>query len=148
MTAQWLEALRAEVNRTSQTQVAQRLGVSKTVISQVVNEKYPGDMHRIQQLVEGALLQRSVNCPILGEITSDICLQHQKRPFSASNPVRVRLHKACRSGCPHSKLEENELLKNPIRLHVESALEAGRHKQNYDADAVIRRLERQARRPK
>ncbi len=49
----WLEVLQAEVAASSLAQVAEKLGLSRTTISQVCNEKYPGDMARVQTLVEG-----------------------------------------------------------------------------------------------
>ncbi|WP_279491775.1 helix-turn-helix domain-containing protein [Aeromonas veronii] len=62
----WLEVLQAEVAASSLAQVAEKLGLSRTTISQVCNEKYPGDMARVQTLVEGALMGNKVRCPILG----------------------------------------------------------------------------------
>ena len=53
----WLEVLQAEVAASSLAQVAEKLGLSRTTISQVCNEKYPGDMARVQTLVEGALME-------------------------------------------------------------------------------------------
>ncbi|WP_236563734.1 helix-turn-helix domain-containing protein [Aeromonas veronii] len=38
----WLEVLQAEVAASSLAQVAEKLGLSRTTISQVCNEKYPG----------------------------------------------------------------------------------------------------------
>jgi len=45
-----------------------------------------------------------VDCPVVGEIPTHICLNYQKRPFTSVNPQYVQIYKACRNGCPHSKL--------------------------------------------
>ena len=115
-TKNWLEELGARCQHTSQKKVADKLHVSAALINQVLKGKYPGDLNRIQQLVEGAFMQYSVNCPVLGEITKHKCLFHQDRPFAATNPQRVMLHKACRSGCSHSLLEQT--ISNQIKVKV------------------------------
>ncbi len=112
----WLEELAARCQHTSQKKVAEKLQVSPALINQVLKEKYPGDLKRIQQLVEGAFMQYSVNCPVLGEIAKHKCLFHQERPFAATNPQRVMLHKACRSGCSYSLLEQT--MKHQIKINI------------------------------
>ena len=103
--AQWLIVLREQVNARSQSRVAAELSVSKTMISQVLNGKYPADPADLRRKVEGHYLHRTVTCPVLGVIPVHECEAHQQREFSATNPQRVRLYRACRSGCPHSRLE-------------------------------------------
>ena len=56
----WLEVLQAEVGASSLSVVAEKLGLSRTTISQVCNEKYPGDLARVQKLVEGNLMGHKV----------------------------------------------------------------------------------------
>ncbi|WP_068317453.1 hypothetical protein [Polycladidibacter hongkongensis] len=101
----WVAALAGECDRTSQVKVAARLGVSNALISGTLKRSYKGDLSRIEELVRGALLSECVECPVLGEITRDICLNNQSRDFVATSSVRTRVYRACRSGCPHSKLE-------------------------------------------
>lgn len=43
----WLEVLQAEVEASSLAVVADKIGLSRTTISQVCNEKYPGDLARV-----------------------------------------------------------------------------------------------------
>ncbi|OUR62027.1 hypothetical protein A9Q74_06140 [Colwellia sp. 39_35_sub15_T18] len=134
----WLEVLRQQVAESGQPKVAKMLGVSTACISQVVNEKYPGDMQRIEKLVEGAFLQRCVNCPVLGELALHECMQHQARKGISSNPLYMQLYKSCRSGCPHSSLTER--LKRPVNI----AFDATRTVKSYDYQSAVRRLTRQA----
>lgn len=104
---EWIAALRAECKRTgSQARVGARLGYSGAVINQVLKGTYRGNLQRVQEAVEGALLGATVECPVLGELPRDACLRHQQRPFAATNPSRVQLYYACRSGCPHSRLPQ------------------------------------------
>jgi hypothetical protein len=100
----WVQVLAEEVNRTSGVAVADKLKLSGSLVSTVIAHKYPGDMDRVEQQVRGALMGFVVACPVLGEIGRDICLAEQKKPFSATSSVRSRLFRACRSGCPHSRL--------------------------------------------
>jgi hypothetical protein len=134
----WLEVLRQQVGEHGQPTVARMLGVSTACVSQVVNEKYPGDMARIEQLVSGVFLQKCVNCPVLGELPLHECMKHQARKGVSSNPVYMHLHKACRSGCPNSSLTER--LKRPITI----AFNATRTVKHYDYQSAIRRLTTQA----
>lgn len=99
----WIEVLRQECARTSQAAVARRLGVSPSMISQGVRGVYTGDTERLRALVEGAFLGRRVGCPVLGEVALNECLEHQARPFAATNPQRVALFRACRGGCENAR---------------------------------------------
>lgn len=101
----WIEALRTECERTSQSRTARRLGVSPTMVNQALNGTYKGNIARLETLVRGELMSETVECPVLGEITKRRCLDEQARPFAPTNPQRVACYKACRSGCPHSSLE-------------------------------------------
>ena len=142
----WLEVLKAAAAATSLAVVSEKLGLSRTLISQVCNEKYPGDLERVQMLVEGNLMGQKVICPILGAIPVHQCLAHQRRGPSdvGSSPMDIKLWKACRSGCPHSQLTEAQQLRRPMRLSVEQG--NGQQKAaRYDAEATLSRLRRQAR---
>ncbi|MGF1707468.1 helix-turn-helix domain-containing protein [Enterovibrio baiacu] len=151
----WLDELRKQVDATSLSSVANAMGVSKAMISQVLNGKYKGNMQRVQSLVESVYMGHTVVCPVLGEIPKHKCLAHQNAKHVGSTPNAIRLWKACRSECPNSQLEER--LTTPIRLSIESKntlQQPGRvcHQPNaeqtkvrqYDAAAVCSRLERQA----
>lgn len=99
----WVHVLAEACTTRSQAAVAAALGYSPTVINQVIGHKYPGHLDDVRRAVEGALMGHTVHCPELGDMRADVCLRHQNAKFSASNHLRVRLFKACRSGCPHSK---------------------------------------------
>lgn len=102
---EWIKALRAECRRTSQIRVARRLGVSATSINQVLGGNYKASTARIEQRVRGELMRETVECPVLGEITKRRCDDEQRRPFASTNPQRIAVYKACRSGCSHSGLK-------------------------------------------
>jgi hypothetical protein len=101
----WMQLLRDAVDRLgSITAVADRIGYSRTALSLVLSGKY-GD--RDTTALARAVLTRLdvVQCPVFGEIAGDDCRSHQAAPFSAANPQRIQLYRACRSGCPHSAIE-------------------------------------------
>ena len=101
---EWLAALRAECAVSTQARVAARIGYSAAVVNQVLKGTYKGDVNRVREAVEGGLLGAAVECPVLGELARHRCLENQRRAFGATNPVRVELYRACRSGCPHSRV--------------------------------------------
>lgn len=45
-------------------------------------------------------------CPVLGELSSERCAHYQDMPleFAEIHPTAMALYRACRSGCPFSKL--------------------------------------------
>lgn len=102
---EWVEELALLANKEGLNGCARRLKYSGAVISQTLGNKYGGDLDRLEATVRGALMQETVHCPVLGDIGRDICLQHQKAKRAYTNSVRTRLYKACRSGCPHSRLK-------------------------------------------
>lgn len=103
--AEWVEVLRAEVERTSQRRVAKKLGVSATTISLVLSDSYPASTEALEQRVRGELMSECVVCPVLGEIDRRWCLDWQQKPLMVSNPLNVRVYRACRGGCEHSRLK-------------------------------------------
>jgi hypothetical protein len=104
--AVWIILLANECDRTSQGKAAARIRYSITVVSQVLACKYGGNYAAIEQAVRGALLNEKVICPVLGEIAAHACMDHQRKPFATTNPVRVQVFKACRGIgrpiCEHS----------------------------------------------
>lgn len=100
----WLEALRAACEGSSQAAVARRLAVagdgrypSMAVVNQALSGRYTGNIARLRALVEGVLLAEHVDCPVLGELPRQRCLEHQSRKgnFAPTNPSRVLLFRVC-----------------------------------------------------
>lgn len=96
----WVLSLADACDRSSQGQVARRLGISPAVVNQVLGSAYKGRLDRIEVRVRGELMQETVTCPVLGDLSKRECLDHQKAKFSATNPLRVRLYRACKV-CPN-----------------------------------------------
>jgi hypothetical protein len=87
----------------SQVSAARLIGTSSSVVSQVLSGKYPGNLANIEARVRGALLDEKLTCPALGSINRKRCQDEQNRPFAVTNPYRVKVYVACRSGCPNSR---------------------------------------------
>lgn len=104
--ADWLIVLAEACNATSQAKVAKQIDYSGPVISAVLNRKYKGDLEAVEKAVLGALKGKTVACPVLGDITGDLCLTAQRKPYAAHNPASVRQYRACRAGCAHSRLDK------------------------------------------
>ncbi|WP_166838675.1 helix-turn-helix domain-containing protein [Rheinheimera pleomorphica] len=99
---QWLELLKKKCEELGRRKVEAELGISKTTLSQVLNEKYPGNLDNIASKVTEAYSSDKVLCPVLGSITVQRCATEQSKPFAATNPQRVKLWKACKT-CPLNK---------------------------------------------
>ena len=101
----WIKALAARADALgSQRLAAEEIGYSSATINQVLRGRYRGDLGKVEDKVRGALLGETVKCPALGPIGKDRCHAHQDAPFAATNSMRVRLYRACRAGCPNSKI--------------------------------------------
>lgn len=96
----WIVILAEQCDLQGQAKVALRCGVGTSTINEVVRNKYKGRVDKVAARVHGAFMGATVDCPVLGELATDMCLKNQKRPFSAANPTRVALHRAC-PACPH-----------------------------------------------
>ncbi len=97
----WIELLRRRVEETSYRQVAHELGYSTATIYQVLKGSYQGNLERIRRRVEAIYRVDEVPCPVLGLISTIRCAHERRRPFAATNPIRVRLFRTCPT-CPYN----------------------------------------------
>lgn len=103
----WIEALAGLADTHGLAGAGKAIDYSGSLVSSVLNGKYAGDLARVEEKVRGALLGEEVDCPRLGEMSRNICLAWQEKPFAATSSLRVEMYHACRGGCPHSKLKGN-----------------------------------------
>ncbi|MDD9911631.1 MAG: helix-turn-helix transcriptional regulator [Alphaproteobacteria bacterium] len=101
-TPKWLEVLKQQVEVSSQAAVARKLGISPSALNQVLKGTYKASSINIEVAVRSVYMGDTIACPILDEIPVTACLAYQKKPFNASNHLKARLFKACRT-CPHNK---------------------------------------------
>ena len=87
--------LREAINELGAARVAADLGYSRTTISMTLNGKYPSSTEKILKRVVETYGIAIVECPVLGPITIRKCAHHKRQPFAATNPLRVRLYRAC-----------------------------------------------------
>lgn len=97
----WIEALRIACEANTQAAIAERVGYSAAVINQVLKGTYRGDMRRVEDAVRGALMGERVDCPVVGDLPRQRCIEHQRRSFAATNPTRVQMSRTCKS-CEHA----------------------------------------------
>lgn len=90
-----MDLLRAKCAEMGQAEVARRLHYSPSAINQAIKGSYQGDLTNLLTRVEEIFGQSTVVCPIVGEITLGKCAENRKRPFAATNPIRVALFRAC-----------------------------------------------------
>lgn len=102
----WLTLLQEQVEKSSKQAVADELGVSRTVISLVMNEKYPASTDKIEERVNN--LYSRLQCPHTGEnITITACKANQTATAPTSSPRAMRLWRACQS-CPNNQGVQHE----------------------------------------
>ncbi|MBB99162.1 MAG: transcriptional regulator [Rhodobacteraceae bacterium] len=101
----WIRELALLADREGLSSAGVRIGYSAATTSQVINAKYRGDLGRVEERVRGALMGLSVACPVLGDLSRDLCLDWQAKGYAPTSAHRVRMFRACRSGCPHSRIK-------------------------------------------
>jgi DNA-binding transcriptional regulator YdaS (Cro superfamily) len=96
-TPDWIVALAAACDASTQGKVAERLGISDSAVNQALGNVYAGRIDRIEARVRGEYMKATVTCPVLDEISTRDCIANQERnkKFRPTNDLRVRLKKAC-----------------------------------------------------
>ena len=97
----WITLLRSARAAHGPTAVGRTIGYSASVVIDVCEGRYKADTGRVEEAVLATLGRAEVECPVLGTIGLDACRRHRAAPFSASNPLRVRLWTACKT-CPNN----------------------------------------------
>lgn len=106
-TPDWVAELASECDaRGSQEAVGKAIGYSASVVNQVLQNKYKGALDKVAHAVRGALMGATVACPVAGTLRRDLCLKEQDMPLHSGDPGRADFWRACRSGCPHSRLKQ------------------------------------------
>ena len=88
----------------AQKLIAERIGYSNAVVHEVVRNRYKGDHGKVAARVAQCLANERADCPVLGPLSHAQCQAYQAQKNPGSTPLKVRLHRACRGGCPHSFL--------------------------------------------
>ncbi len=97
----WISQLRQTAAQVGQPKTAELIGYSTAVVCSVLKGSYKGDWTRVEERVKGALMGAEVECPVLGALARDRCLDNQRAPFAATNPTRVQLWHSCKT-CSHN----------------------------------------------
>ncbi len=100
----WVLQLAEACDASGKAAVARRLRYSDAVVGEVIRHKYTGSYAAVERAVHGVFANATVPCPVLGDILEHACLEHQRKPFAATNRARVTLYRACRNGCAHSRI--------------------------------------------
>ena len=98
----WVQVLATACDATSQNRVAAKLERSPSLVSNVLRNKYRGDMAAVEELVRGVFMHETVDCPGLGNIERQVCQKWRERagrPLDPINAQYVSMHRTCRN-CP------------------------------------------------
>lgn len=100
----WQKLLNQAVDAASITQVAARIGISRTALSLVIGGKYPAKTDRIAVRVMD--VYGRVTCPFLGtEITQAECRSHRGSAVPTSSPRAMQHWRACQTCTQYSNKE-------------------------------------------
>jgi len=99
----WVRAMAAECDATSQNKVATRMNRSASLVSSVIRNKYPGDMEAVEEVFRGAFMKKTLDCPALGTLPANECRDWRvkARTFVNVNSQRVMMFRAC-NRCPRN----------------------------------------------
>lgn len=101
----WLTLLRHEVDATSITAAAAKIGYSRPSVSLALAERYPGGTAKIAAAVLSKL--QTVDCPFLGQqIKGAECKENAQRSMPTGNPQQLNFWRACQR-CTHSSKGQN-----------------------------------------
>lgn len=103
-----LQIIRTQSKVTTGRDLADQLGISTSAVSQALNNKYVGNVERFCLRVRGVFAGDSVQCPVLGQLTTKLCLEQQGKPKAYTNPMRVRLQRTCPT-CPHHQSNQQRI---------------------------------------
>lgn len=106
---EWVEAMAYECAKTSQSRVAQQMGRSGSLVSQVLRRRYPGDLAAVEDVFNGVFRAECVQCPALGLLPLNECRDWRvkSRKFVNVNALRVRMYRACHH-CPLNRKETDD----------------------------------------
>jgi hypothetical protein len=99
-TPDWIAELAKRCDASSQAKVADQLEISPAVVNQLLGNRYTGRLDRMEERVRGAFMKKTVECPVLGTISTLDCQTYQQQKFRPTNATRVALRRACRT-CPN-----------------------------------------------
>jgi len=101
----WVLTLAKKCDKLGLQETAKLVAVPDITLSRIIKNQFYGNSSKIQETIEGLFSDLVVECPVLGDIPYSKCIKQQRSEFSSANSVKIQLYKACRTGCPHSKLE-------------------------------------------
>lgn len=98
---EWVVALAELADHSGLGGAAAAIGYSDGLVSTVLRNSYKGDVDRVAEKVQGALLGKIVVCPVIGEMSRNTCIDWQNKPKAATSAYRMRMFHACRDNCPN-----------------------------------------------
>ncbi|MCT7662253.1 transcriptional regulator [Shinella kummerowiae] len=103
----WIVVLAEACSKSSQSAVAKKVGYSAPTLSAVLGNAYKGNMAKVEEAVRWQLIGETVPCPQLGTMRKTECQEWQEKPYAATSSHRVAMFRACRDGCPYSRITIN-----------------------------------------
>lgn len=108
----WIAALASACDGSTQSRVAQNLGLNPGYLSWALTRQHARYHPRVEAAVRGRLMAAHVECPILGTLRLDRCALLRTGRARLSPAMRARLAQACptclHGGALFAGLEDEE----------------------------------------
>lgn len=102
----WMNLLREAIAASNKTQVALKVGVSRSTISLIADGKYMADTRHVEK--KFMEVYSRIHCPHLNEeITHETCRNSHDREAPTSNPRTMKHWRACQT-CKHNEANQGE----------------------------------------
>lgn len=92
----WVIEIAVESDRASQANTAQRIGLSKGLVSSVLSNKYKGSLNNVKRQVEAHLMNAKVFCPFFGELARVRCDEYRTASIDGINSQAATVQRCCR----------------------------------------------------
>ena len=98
----WILALIGFIEQHGVAKASRRIDYAPSVISQLINNTYEGNLSRIEDNVRAECTKAEVECPRFGPIPLASCLRNQRRkpPLRGQDYIT---HQVCHGGCPNCR---------------------------------------------
>jgi hypothetical protein len=97
----WIEALARACDQSSQAQIGNKIGKSKSTVSLILARNYNAGLDAVERAVRGVLMEATVECPVVGAIALDQCFRNQ-RNTTGHGLERTLFQAHCRK-CAHRR---------------------------------------------
>lgn len=91
----WVRLLANECDHTSQREVGERLGISGSYVTRLINHSYQASYYEAEEIVLAIIGRENVECPAFGAIPLTSCIRARRRKGPAINTLQRTFERHC-----------------------------------------------------